>query len=50
MTEEHELIVEWFSGLCRDDKADFIKLLADMLVDTGDNPSEVANLIKPTLH
>ena len=50
MNEERELIVEWFSNLGRDDKADFIKLLADMLIDNGDNPSDVANLINPTLH
>ncbi len=50
MNEEQELIVEWFSSLGRDDKADFIKLLADMLVDNGDNPSDIADLIKPTMH
>jgi len=50
MNEEQELIVEWFSNLGRDDKADFIRLLADMLIDHGDDPSDVADLIKPTLH
>ena len=50
MNEEQELIAEWFSRLGRDDKADFIKLLADMLVDDGDNPSDIADLIKPTMH